>query len=141
LFFARTVAFFNADKTAFFWSTAIFRLWLTLSSRMRIEALRRPGDRMVLGPADDGGYYLIGLKRACRHVFTDIPWGTAEVTRLTLSRAADIGLEVTLLPAWYDVDDGETLELLRDELVGHSRQFKGGGAASATREFLGIMPR
>jgi rSAM/selenodomain-associated transferase 1 len=105
-----------------------------------IEALRRPGDRMVLGPADDGGYYLIGLKHACRHVFTEIPWGTADVTRLTLLRASEIGLEVVLLPEWYDVDDGETLQLLRDELAGQPSQFNGGGAASATRELLGTMP-
>jgi uncharacterized protein len=103
-----------------------------------IDALRWPGDRMVLGPAHDGGYYLIGLKRACRHVFTDIPWGTAEVTGLTRLRAAELGLETVLLPEWYDIDDGETFQLLREELAGRSPRFRDGSAAPATREFLGI---
>ncbi len=106
-----------------------------------IDALRRPGDRMVLGPASDGGYYLIGLKLPHRHVFTNIQWGTECVTRSTLDRAAEIGLEVVLLPEWYDVDDIETLGWLRDELAGQSVQFRGGGPAMATRAFLTAMPR
>lgn len=104
-----------------------------------IEALRRPGDRLVVGPASDGGYYLIGLKHPHRHVFTDIPWGTHDVARLTLMRASEIGLEIVLLPEWYDIDDGETLGWLCDELAGGSSRFKAGGAASATREFLTLM--
>src|SRR5262249_37524161 len=54
----------------------------TLPPRLLIEAvvaLREPGDRMVLGPASDGGYYLIGLKRPHRHLFTQIAWGTDTV--------------------------------------------------------------
>lgn len=105
-----------------------------------IAALRRAGDRMVLGPASDGGYYLIGLNHRCRHVFTDIPWGTDDVARLTLLRASEVGLEAVLLPEWYDIDDDKTLDWLRDELAGRSSRFKFGGAASATREFLAMMP-
>jgi rSAM/selenodomain-associated transferase 1 len=101
-----------------------------------ISTLRRPGDRMVLGPAIDGGYYLIGLKAAHRPLFTDIPWGTELVTRLTIERAAQIGLEVVLLPEWYDVDDGESLDWLRQELAGQSPRFRGGARAEATRAFL-----
>jgi rSAM/selenodomain-associated transferase 1 len=101
-----------------------------------VAALRRPGDRMVLGPAVDGGYYLVGLKAAHRHLFTDIPWGTESVARLTLERAAQIGLETMLLPDWYDIDDAETLGWLRDELKGTSARFKGGGSAAATRAWL-----
>jgi uncharacterized protein len=101
-----------------------------------VEALRRPGDRMVLGPASDGGYYLIGLKAAHRHVFTDIPWGTDAVARLTLERASTIGLETTRLPVWYDIDDAETFGWLRDELAGTSARFQGGGMATATRAWL-----
>jgi uncharacterized protein len=106
-----------------------------------IDALRRPGDRMVLGPASDGGYYLIGLKLPHRHVFTKIQWGTKCVTRSTLDRAAEIGLEVVLLPEWYDIDDIETLGRLREELAGQSVQYRGGGSAMATRAFLSAMPR
>jgi len=91
---------------------------------------------MVLGPAVDGGYYLIGLKAAHRRLFTDIPWGTEAVARLTIERAAEIGLEVMRLPAWYDVDDGESLNWLRQELAGRSDRFRGGAPAAATRAFL-----
>jgi hypothetical protein len=101
-----------------------------------VESLRRPGDRMVLGPASDGGYYLVGLTRAHRRPFDDIPWGTDAVAALTRARAAEIGLAVELLPEWYDVDDGETLEWLRDELAGRSRRFAEGGRAVSTRAFL-----
>ncbi len=101
-----------------------------------IEAMRRPGDRMVLGPASDGGYYLIGLKRPHRHVFTDIEWGTASVARSTITRAAEIGLETILLPEWYDIDDLKALGWLREELAGRHRRFRGGGQAPATRAYL-----
>ena len=105
-----------------------------------IETLREPGDRMVLGPASDGGYYLIGLKHPHRQLFTQIEWGTEIVARRTCERAAEIGLVTTLLPAWYDVDDLETLRWLRDELAGHSKRFLGGGSAAATRAFLNTAP-
>jgi rSAM/selenodomain-associated transferase 1 len=101
-----------------------------------IEALRDPGDRMVLGPASDGGYYLIGLKRPHPHLFSEIAWGTDTVARTTRKRAAEIELATTLLPEWYDVDDIESLRWLRDELAGRSTRFRGGGLARASRAFL-----
>ena len=106
-----------------------------------IEILREPGDRMVLGPASDGGYYLIGLKRPHRHLFTQIAWGTETVARSTCERAAEIGLAMALLPEWYDIDDIETLGWLKDELAGHSTRFRGGGLAPATRAFLKAAPQ
>jgi uncharacterized protein len=105
-----------------------------------VDALREPGERMVLGPASDGGYYLIGLKHAHRELFTRIAWGTDTVARTTCERAAEIGLATTLLPEWYDVDDVETLRWLKDELAGHSTRFRGGGSASASRAFLTAAP-
>jgi uncharacterized protein len=105
-----------------------------------IKALRERGDRMVLGPASDGGYYLIGLKYPHRRLFTEIAWGTDSVARATCERAAEIGLATTLLPEWYDVDDVETLRWLKDELAGHSVRFRGGGPATASRSFLGDGP-
>ena len=104
-----------------------------------IQALRRPGDRMVLGPASDGGYYLIGLKAPHRHLFADIPWGTNAVARLTLQRATEIGLDAVCLPEWYDIDNAETLDWLREELFGRSKRFRGGGDAKATRACLDTM--
>lgn len=115
----------------------------TLPVRLLIEALvalRSAGDRMVLGPASDGGYYLIGLKRPHRHLFTQIAWGTPTVARATCKRAAEIGLETTLLPEWYDVDDVQTLRWLLDELAGKSARFRDGGFAAASRAFLEAAP-
>jgi rSAM/selenodomain-associated transferase 1 len=105
-----------------------------------IEALRESGDRMVLGPASDGGYYLIGLKRPHPQLFARIAWGTETVARSTCERAAEIGLAATLLPEWYDVDDLKTLRWLQDELAGHSTRFRAGGFAPASRAFLRAVP-
>jgi uncharacterized protein len=116
----------------------------TLPSRLlvqAIEALREPGDRMVLGPASDGGYYLIGLKSPHRHLFMQIAWGTETVARATRERAAEIGLATMLLPEWYDVDDIQTLRWLQEELAGHSTRFRGGGFAAASRAFLKAAPQ
>jgi uncharacterized protein len=116
----------------------------TLPSRFlvqAIEALRSPGDRMVLGPASDGGYYLIGLKHPHKTLFTQIEWGTETVFGRTRERAAEIGLATTLLPEWYDIDDVETLGWLRAELAGNSARFQGGSLASATRAFLAAAPQ
>jgi uncharacterized protein len=81
------------------------------------EALARPGDRAVLGPSSDGGYYLLGLKAAHRHMFENIAWSTEQVAGQTLERAREIGLEVHRLPVWYDVDDVDGLRRLRAELL------------------------
>jgi rSAM/selenodomain-associated transferase 1 len=80
--------------------------------------LARPGDRAVLGPSSDGGYYLLGLKAAHRRMFEDIDWSTERVAGQTLARAHEIGLEVHTLPVWYDVDDMDDLRQLHAELCG-----------------------
>ena len=82
-----------------------------------VEALARPGDRAVLGPSIDGGYYLLGLKTVHRRLFEDIAWSTESVAEQTLERAREIGLEVYRLPVWYDVDDAESLRRLQNELI------------------------
>ena len=83
-----------------------------------VAELSRPGERVVLGPADDGGYYLIGVKRARRRLFERIDWSTERVLRQTIDRACEINSDVALLPAWYDVDDAATLARLCEELFG-----------------------
>ena len=83
-----------------------------------VAELSRPGDRVVLGPADDGGYYLIGVKRAQAKLFERIDWSTGRVLRQTIERACEINSDVALLPAWYDVDDAATLARLCEELFG-----------------------
>jgi rSAM/selenodomain-associated transferase 1 len=96
-----------------------------------IEELSRPGERIVLGPADDGGYYLIGMRRAHRRLFEEIKWSTAEVSAQTIARAREINLDVALLPAWYDVDDATTLRRLCAELF-DTAQHGGDDAACST---------
>jgi rSAM/selenodomain-associated transferase 1 len=76
------------------------------------RVLAEPGDRAVLGPAEDGGYYLLGLKTPHAHLFADIAWSTGTVAADTAKRAADIGLELVTLPTWYDVDDADSLSRL-----------------------------
>jgi rSAM/selenodomain-associated transferase 1 len=83
-----------------------------------VSELQKEGDRIVLGPSHDGGYYLIGLKRAHPELFADISWSTSSVFVETVAAAKSAGIEVVVLPLWYDVDDGETLKLLTAELLG-----------------------
>ena len=78
-------------------------------------ALAAEGDRVVLGPADDGGYYLLGMKAAHTHLFADVAWSTDSVAAQTRQRAAALGLEVVELPSWYHVDDHASLTRLRDD--------------------------
>ncbi len=101
-----------------------------------VSSLARPGDRVVLGGSDDGGYYLIGLKRLHQRLFEQIDWSTERVFNQTLERAREIGLEAELLPTWYDVDDGATLERLRRELLGRLRCEFAGYDARHTRTYL-----
>ncbi|SRR6266498_3515419 len=104
-----------------------------------IELLHLPGDRVVLGPSDDGGYYLIGLKSLHRELFEQIDWSTERVLEQTRQRAAEIDVEVELLPAGYDVDDRATLRRLCDDLLGGNPRD---GLAPNTRKFLaGIIER
>ena len=87
----------------------------TLPTTLLIEAaqtLLSPGDRIVLGPAEDGGYYLLGMKRPHSHLFADITWSTDSVAAATHARAVTLGLDVVILPTWYDVDDAASLARL-----------------------------
>jgi len=98
-----------------------------------VELLSMSEDRVVLGPSDDGGYYLIGVKKPHRHLFDQIDWSTERVLIQTMQRATEIGLELKLLPTGYDVDDGVSLQRLRRELLANTTSAD---AAPHTREFL-----
>jgi len=104
--------------------------------RVAIDATRNGG--VVLSPALDGGYTLIGLSHLPERLFAGIPWSTSQVHRKTIERAGELGLSVTNVPGWYDVDDAESLALLRRELAGEPLPFAlvGGASASATRAYL-----
>jgi rSAM/selenodomain-associated transferase 1 len=104
-----------------------------------IAALAPAGDRVVLGPAEDGGYYLMGLKRAHENLFDRIAWSTSEVIDQTVERAGEISLEVVMLPVWYDVDAAATLKRLCRELflpASISNNGNNSYAAPFTREYL-----
>jgi uncharacterized protein len=107
--------------------------------REAVDALRR-GDNVVLSPAFDGGYTLIGLSHPHAGLFRDIPWSTSEVYRLTLDRAQALGLPVVNVPGWYDVDDAASFGMLEDEFNGNRPSFAMphlvGADAPATRNFV-----
>jgi hypothetical protein len=65
---------------------------------------------LVVGPADDGGYYLIGANLAHQGIFSEMEWSAPTVLSNTLERANELRLSNYLLPKWYDVDDVESLK-------------------------------
>ncbi len=97
-----------------------------------LRALRRRD--LVLGPARDGGYYLIGLRQPQRQLFQRIPWSTPRVLVRTLERADELGLETFLLEELPDIDTREDLLTLRERLVDEA-----GGVAPSTSSTLGAM--
>ncbi|MCU1247650.1 MAG: glycosyltransferase [Edaphobacter sp.] len=107
-----------------------------------VAELAKPGDRIVLGPAHDGGYYLIGLKRAHAELFANITWSTSAVFAETIAAAKAADLEAIILPLWYDVDDSATLDILTAELLHHTPPpftTLPGYPAPHTRAFLGKL--
>ena len=72
--------------------------------------------QVCLGPASDGGYYLIGLWEPYTEAFRDIPWGTPDVLSTTVQRLRAAGVSLELLDPWYDVDTPQDLDRLVEEL-------------------------
>jgi len=98
-----------------------------------VELLSTSEDCVVLGPSDDGGYYLIGMKKPHWQLFEKIDWSTERVLNQTIQRAAEIDLEVKLLPTGFDVDDDASLRRLCNELLTDTTSAD---IAPHTREFL-----
>lgn len=71
----------------------------------------------VLGPASDGGYYLLGLKRVERGLLAGLPWSTPQTCEATMARLVTRGLSVATTQHWFDVDDEKGLARLRTELA------------------------
>jgi rSAM/selenodomain-associated transferase 1 len=92
----------------------------TLPPECLVEAFKalENGADVALGPCDDGGYYLIGLKHPAPQLLREVRMSTSSVTAETLRLAAEEGLRVHLLPAWYDVDDAASLARLQMEMTG-----------------------
>ncbi len=80
------------------------------------EALERPDADVVLGPTEDGGYYLIGWKRRWRDIVADVEMSTPTVLADTLTIADRVGARTVLAPRWYDVDVPDDLVRLRRSL-------------------------
>jgi uncharacterized protein len=85
---------------------------------------------VVLGPGEDGGYYLVGVRRPNQAIFEGVAWSTEKVLSQTLERAARWELSTALTPPWYDVDTPADLMRLIKELdslpqdrLRHSRRF------------------
>lgn len=96
-----------------------------------IGLLATPEVDVVLGPSEDGGYYLIGLREPHRDIFEAMPWSTPGVLPETVRRAKARGLQVAMLPPWFDVDVAEDLERLKRSLA----ETNGDGARHTWRFF------
>ncbi len=77
----------------------------------------------VLGPATDGGYYLMGLARLIPQLFEKIDWGTNQVLEQTMAQLQAAKPRLALLPPWYDVDTIDDWQCLR----GHVTAMKAAG--------------
>jgi uncharacterized protein len=86
---------------------------------------------VVLGPTEDGGYYLIGLRRLHRELFERMPWSTSQVFPETRRRSDQAGLTVACTESWYDVDTPEDLARLKESLAHRQDRL-----ARQTQQFL-----
>jgi len=91
------------------------------------------GADVALGPSADGGYYLLAARDVHPRLFQRMPWGTNRVAQLTLRNCESVGLTVSMLPTWYDVDDWAGLVELREEIREDAPQI-----ARHTRRALGV---
>ncbi len=95
----------------------------------------------MLGAAEDGGYYLVGLKAPHARLFGDIAWSTEQVAPQTRARAAELGLELVELAPWYDVDDRAALRRLLDGREDGGLVPYAAPATSACAARLGLRER
>jgi rSAM/selenodomain-associated transferase 1 len=108
----------------------------TLPADYIYESIRRLDEHdIVIGPAEDGGYYLIGLNAIHPEIFRDIEWSTNLVLTQTLKKAEELNLGVSLLPEWYDVDN----EASFNRLIGELMELPAGSLPN-TRRFLKDFP-
>jgi hypothetical protein len=92
------------------------------SPGLPVELLAAARDRLmrgepVIGPAEDGGFYLLGVPTFPPGLLAGVPWSASDTCEATISRMTAQGLAPTLLPAWFDVDDEDDLPRLRDLLA------------------------
>jgi len=112
-----------------------------------VERLSLPGPDVVLGPTEDGGYYLIGVRAARPELFEGIAWSTPAVLGETLRRAEKAGLSTACLAPWSDVDTAGDLARLRAELTAagergpvHTGRFFAASSASSVPSTASLPP-
>jgi len=81
-----------------------------------IQTLQSGTADVVFGPTEDGGYYLVGARQPQPGLFDGVAWSTEAALTQTAANAARLNLRCHLLPAWHDVDTGEDLARLQQEL-------------------------
>ena len=92
------------------------------------EHLRKNRAGAVIGPSEDGGYYLLAMNRLHAGLFREVPWSSGEVFSKSMENARTEGIRIDLLPQWYDLDTAE--DLVRPGLLDLSN------AAPLTRQFI-----
>lgn len=89
-----------------------------ISPRLTNEAFDYLNESVVvLGPSEDGGYYLVGARDSVPPIFDEMEWSTPQVLRRTLDRLSHVGLSSKLLPEGYDIDEAADLLRLRSLLA------------------------
>ncbi|RUL88544.1 TIGR04282 family arsenosugar biosynthesis glycosyltransferase [Tautonia sociabilis] len=95
------------------------------------------GKDVVLGPATDGGYYLIGCRPPVPAIFEGVDWGTPQVLSQTLDRLRGTGRSLAVLPPWYDVDAPDDWRLLGS----HVRAMRASGLDPSLPRVEALLPR
>jgi hypothetical protein len=116
----------------------------TLPAAVLADAVRRIMNErldLLLGPAEDGGYYLIGMRRPQPDLFAGLAWGGPRVFADTRERAARRGLRASLLPTWWDVDTPADLARLQGDLRQGAADIAPHTAAALARIFREIGSR
>lgn len=72
---------------------------------------------LVIGPSEDGGYYLIGMNKPFDDIFKNIKWGYNNVFKDTISIANNAGIRYFLLSEWYDIDDNTHFKKWKDSIA------------------------
>ena len=118
----------------------------TDSPTLPIEFIQQAFDMLrdvdcVLGPATDGGYYLIGLRRPAPLLFEQMTWSGPNVLRQTVQRVSALGLTLGLLPPWYDIDNLADLQMLAGHIraMTHAGQTHPCPVTAATLEQLRLL--
>ena len=96
------------------------------------DATLTTAGEVLLGPSEDGGYYVIGMSRVETRLVRDMPWSTPAMMDTTRLRCRELGLTIRELPKWYDVDEPSDVMKLLDEVRKHPER------APRTAQFLAM---